>query len=234
MECKAVLNCDCADLLDFGKASISPEEQGDKLALALFSGTTSNGTWEPFGTPTDQQSALQQDASEPGKAGWELALVASVSNLSNPTNTPMAGGFDPLLLTSMYDQGAVLQNQRAAAVPAGSASSVAIPNRPASSFLALPAPPGGMSLPVTGEDPFAASAVVPPPAYVQMADLTTKQQLLAQEQTMWQKYQMDGMRGEASFMRLYNNPYAGMAPQSSLALPYYGVGMPVANQYASY
>lgn len=216
-----------------GKATISAEEEGNKLALALFSGTTTNGTWESFTADEDQQSALQ-NASEHGKAGWELALVASVSNLSKPSNAPMAGGFDPLLLDSMYSQGAVLQKQAANAMPAGSASSVAIPNRPASAFLALPAPPGGMPLPVSGEDPFAASALVPPPPYVQMADLTKKQQLLTQEQVMWQQYQSEGMRGEAGFMKLFNNPYAGIAPQSALSLPYYHMGMPVAGYHAPY
>ncbi len=141
----------------------------------------------------------------------------------------MAGGFDPLLLTSMYDQGATRQKQSAAAIPAGSASSVCIPNRPSSSFLALPAPPGAMPLPESGEDPFAASVVIPPPSYVQIADMSKKQQLLVQEQMMWQKYQSDGMRGEQSFMKLYSNPYMGTVPQKSFDFHHYGVGMPIGN-----
>ncbi len=148
----------------------------------------------------------------------------------------MAGGFDPLLLNSMYDQGAVWHKQAAAAIPAGSASSVCIPNRPASSFLALPAPPGAMPLAESGEDPFAASAVIPPPSYVQMADLTKKQQLLTQEQLLWQKYQSDGMQGEQSFMKLHSNPYVGVVPLNSfpyysVGMPHYGVGMPIGNYY---
>jgi hypothetical protein len=99
--------------------------------------------------------------------------------------------------------------------------------------LALPAPPGATPLPAAGggEDPFAASAIVPPPAYVQMADLTKKQQLLAQEQVLWQQYQMNGMRGELNLMSINNNnnPYASGMLHQSIAAPFYGVGMPVQN-----
>jgi len=221
-----------ADLLDLDKPTISQQDQENRLALALFSGTsqTSNSSWEAFGSDQGLQvsgGALQ--SADSGKAGWELALVTSVSNLSKPTSATMAGGFDPLLLTSMYDQGATRQKQAAAAIPAGSASSVCIPNRPSSSFLALPAPPGAMPLPESGEDPFAASVVIPPPSYVQIADMSKKQQLLVQEQMMWQKYQSDGMRGEQSFMKLYSNPYMGTVPQNSFGFHHYGVGMPIGN-----
>lgn len=222
------------DLLDLDKATISAEDQSNKFALALFSTSstaTTTDTWESFDNSKDHQSALQKfDAAESGKAGWELALVASASDISKPLppNRPMAGGFDPLLLDSMYSHGEVIQKQAASAVPSGSASSVAIPNRPQSSFLALPAPPGGMPLPVNGEDPFSASTMIPPPPYVQMADLTTKQELLTQEQIMWQRYQMEGMRGEASFMKLFSNPYAAMpAPNPTMYQNPYQVGMPV-------
>ncbi|CAK9867342.1 unnamed protein product [Sphagnum jensenii] len=222
------------DLLDLDKPTISQQDQENRLALALFSGTsqTSNSSWEAFASDRGSQlsgGALQSDAADSGKAGWELALVASVSNLSKPTSATMAGGFDPLLLTSMYDQGATRQKQAATTIPAGSASSVCIPNRPSSSFLALPAPPGAMPLPESGEDPFAASAVIPPPSYVQIADMSKKQQLLVQEQMMWQKYQSDGMRGEQSFMKLYSNPYMGTVPQNSFGFHHYGVGMPIGN-----
>jgi hypothetical protein len=231
------------DLLNLDKVTISQQDQEDRLALALFSGTsgttTVNSSWEAFGSDQSTQAnsgSLQSEPGDSGKAGWELALVASASNLSKPIGAPMAGGFDPLLLNSMYDQGAVWHKQAAAAIPAGSASSVCIPNRPASSFLALPAPPGAMPLAESGEDPFAASAVIPPPSYVQMADMTKKQQLLTQEQLLWQKYQSDGMQGEQSFMKLHSNPYVGVVPLNSfpyysVGMPHYGVGMPIGNYY---
>ncbi|CAM6051815.1 unnamed protein product [Sphagnum compactum] len=222
------------DLLNLDEP-ISAAEHEDKLALALFSdGPTGKTTWEPFGSkdPATQESNGSWETSGNGKVGWELALVSSTtSNLSKPRNGTLAGGFDPLLLSSMYQQGEVRQQQAAAIAIAaqGSASSVALPvNRsPASSLLALPAPPGAMPLTVGGEDPFAASAMVPPPAYVQMADLTKKQQLLAQEQALWQQYQMNGMQGQLSLM---NNPYASGMMHQTMAPPFYsGMGMPVQN-----
>jgi hypothetical protein len=223
-----------ADLLNLDEP-ISAAEHEDKLALALFSdGPTGKTTWEPFGSkdPAAQESNGSWETSGNGKVGWELALVSSTtSNLSKPRNGTLAGGFDPLLLSSMYQQGEVRQQQAAATAIAaqGSASSVALPvNRsPGSSLLALPAPPGAMPLTVGGEDPFAASAMVPPPAYVQMADLTKKQQLLAQEQALWQQYQMNGMQGQLSLM---NNPYASGMMHQTMAPPFYsGVGMSVQN-----
>ncbi|CAM6012427.1 unnamed protein product [Sphagnum balticum] len=229
------------DLLDLDQP-ISAAEHENKLALALFSdGATGNNTkWEPFGSsdPATQENNgnWQTTGMKNGKAGWELALVSSTtSNLSKPSNGTLAGGFDPLLLSSMYQQGEVRQQQAVAAAVAmqGSASSVALPSsRPGSSFLALPAPPGATPPPAAGgEDPFAASAIVPPPAYVQMADLTKKQQLLAQEQVLWQQYQMNGMQGELSLMSINNNnnPYASGMLHQSIAAPFYGVGMPVQN-----
>ncbi|CAK9263988.1 unnamed protein product [Sphagnum jensenii] len=222
------------DLLNLDEP-ISAAEHEDKLALALFSdGPTGKTTWEPFGSkdPAAQESNGSWETSGNGKVGWELALVSSTtSNQSKPRNGTLAGGFDPLLLSSMYQQGEVRQQQAAATAIAaqGSASSVALPvNRsPGSSLLALPAPPGAMPLTVGGEDPFAASAMVPPPAYVQMADLTKKQQLLAQEQALWQQYQMNGMQGQLSLM---NNPYASGMMHQTMAPPFYsGVGMSVQN-----
>lgn len=226
-----------ADLLNMDKATVSSEEQENRLALALFSdGATTTPKWEPFGSAEQSTSAPAgnwQDSMD-GKAGWELALVESTSHISKPQTGTLAGGLDSLLLTSMYDQGLVNQQQAIsqAAAAQGSASSVAILPRPASTFLALPAPPGETAAPVGGHDPFAASAVVPPPAYVQMADLTKKQQHLTQEQAVWQQYQMDGMRGEHSFMK---NPYgAPVMPQQNMAGPYYNVGMPMHNPYVTY
>ncbi|TVU04417.1 hypothetical protein EJB05_50021, partial [Eragrostis curvula] len=101
---------------------------------------------------------------------------------------------DPLLLGGMYDQGAV-RHQVAAQAASGSASSVAFPGRGgAAPVLALPAPDGTVM--TIGGDPFAASLAVPPPAYVQMAEMERKQQLLVQEQHMWAQYRQSGMQGQ--------------------------------------
>ncbi|BFI30869.1 hypothetical protein MPTK2_3g16270 [Marchantia polymorpha subsp. ruderalis] len=216
-----------ADLLNLGEGALTAEEQEDRLALALFTpGGGANGSWESFG-PGDQRnkpSTTDAFAELAGKAGWELALVETASNLSQQKQDTLAGGFNPLLLDSMYEQADA--NRRLATVPTGSESSVAISTgagRPASGVLALPAP---VAVAMPGQDPFAASQVVPPPPYVQMSDMLKKQQLLAQEQQMWQQYQNEGMQGYYSMMRVYNNGPVYSPPQNSLAFPYQGHGTP--------
>lgn len=201
-----------ADLVDFGDATISTQEHGDRLALALFSDT---GSSDAFSSGGGQGAGMQNSNDERSAAGWELALMASSSELSKPNKNIMAGGFDHLLLDSMYEQ-ALDQKKSFASIPAGSASSVALPGRPASSFLALPAPVAQV-----GEDPFAASVSVPPPSYVQMSDMTQKQQLLVQEQQLWYQYQRDGMQGYNGLMKFYNNGYSTPF-QNIYRVPYYG------------
>lgn len=198
------------DLLEFDDEPISAQEHGDRLALALFSDTAGGSTTQ--GTQGSNGVSL----GERPLAGWELALVESSSELAKPANNALAGGFNNLLLTSMYEQATVNQKV-AASVPSGSASSVAIPGRPASSYLALPAPVGAQ----LGEDPFAASMTVPPPPYVQMADMRQKQQLLVQEQQTWYMYQRDGMQGTNGLMK-FHNPSYGSTFQSNQRFPYYG------------
>ncbi|XP_072997717.1 probable clathrin assembly protein At4g32285 [Typha latifolia] len=218
-------------LLDLREDTVTADEQGNKLALALFSGPPAangtNGSWEAF--PANGQSevtsAWQTPAADPGKADWELALVETASNLSKQKAT-LAGGFDPLLLNGMYDQGAVKQ-QVNAQISGGSASSVALPGpgRNATPVLALPAPDGTVQ--TIGGDPFAASLSVPPPSYVQMSDMEKKQQLLVQEQQLWQHYQREGMQGQSSLAKLNNN--YGFVPNP--AMPY---GMPISGNGGYY
>ncbi|KAH7435401.1 hypothetical protein KP509_06G063100 [Ceratopteris richardii] len=116
------------DLLAFDNEPVSVEEHGDRLALALFSDTVGTG-----GSNPQLQSSNAMFTGERPLEGWELALVESASEISKPLNNTLAGGFNNLLLDSMYDQ-QVVNQKVAASVPAGSASSVAIPGRPASSF----------------------------------------------------------------------------------------------------
>ncbi|CAN6451552.1 unnamed protein product [Victoria cruziana] len=212
------------DLLNLAEDAPSADDQGNRLALALFSGTPAKkDSWEAFPSNAGQEvtSAWQTPLAEPGKADWELALVESASNLSKQKAT-LAGGFDPLLLDGMYDQGTSRQVMSVYASTGGSASSVALPNpdKLKTGVLALPAPTG---TPVAEglQDPFAASLTVPPPSYVQMADIEKKQQLLVQEQVMWQQYARDGMQGQVGLTRT-----AGANP--SFYMPY---GMPPANGY---
>ncbi|XP_009759128.1 putative clathrin assembly protein At2g25430 [Nicotiana tabacum] len=223
------------DLVDLREEGVTADDQGNKFALALFAGPgTNNGSWEAFpgNGETQVTSAWQNPAAEIGKADWELALVETASHLSNQ-KAALGGGLDPLLLNGMYDQGMVRQHVSTAQLSGGSASSVALPGpgKSATPVLALPAPDGTVQ--TVGQDPFAASLTVPPPSYVQMADLEKKQQLLVQEQVVWQQYARDGMQGQTSLSKINTGGYYG--PQTA-AMPYgmppvNGVGLPPAAGY---
>ncbi|KAK7264902.1 hypothetical protein RJT34_32515 [Clitoria ternatea] len=196
------------DLVNLRDDGISADEQGNKLALALFSGPAtvrSEGSWEAFPSNGGHEvtSAWQTPAAEPGKADWELALVETTSNLSKQ-KADLGGGFDPLLLNGMYDQGTVRQHVSTTQLSGGSASSVALPvpgGKSGTPVLALPAPDGTVKV-VGPQDPFAASLSVPPPSYVQIADMERKQHLLVQEQMLWQQYGRDGMQGQVGLTRV--------------------------------
>ncbi|KAH7866382.1 hypothetical protein Vadar_019681 [Vaccinium darrowii] len=190
-----------ANLLDLGEDEATSQEYGDKLALALFDGgppaTTSGATttqpWEAF---KDTEN-------------WETALVQSASHLSNQ-QASLPGGFDMMLLDGMYQQGATTQAIASSGYAAtGSASSMAFGSAGRPAMLALPAPPmaGGSAATLTSADPFAASLPVPPPSYVQMAEMEKKQRLVVEEQLMWQQYARDGIQGQIGFTKMQPNPY---------------------------
>ncbi|KAL1554856.1 putative clathrin assembly protein [Salvia divinorum] len=173
---------------------VSVDQESNKLALSLFS------EWVEFPEygegKVSSASAWENPAAERGKADWEVVLVESASNLSMQ-QVEMGGGLDALLLNGMYDQGAVQHDFEASRMIGGSASSVALPrlmSGGATEVLALaPAPD------VAQKDPFAASLSVPPPPYVQMADLEMKRELLAQEQQLWQRQASNGMQGQLMY-----------------------------------
>ncbi|XP_045789980.1 putative clathrin assembly protein At1g03050 [Trifolium pratense] len=159
------------DLLDLGDDIIVTKQDYDenKLALALFDGElpTSNSTqalpWHAFDDESD----------------WETTLVQSSSNLPNQKPS-LGGGFDTLLLDSMYQQAPTsMQGVNGYGT-----------------MLALPAPTSSNN---GSYDPFAASLAVAPPAYVQMTEIEKRQRLLAEEQAMWQLYANSGMQGHVGF-----------------------------------
>lgn len=216
------------DLMDLREESLTADDQGNRFALALFAGPAANkgnGNWEAFGSNGESEvtSAWQNPAAEAGKADWELALVETTSNLEKQ-KAAMGGGLDPLLLNGMYDQGMVRQHVSTSQLTGGSASSVALPGKSATPVLALPAPDG--SVQAVGGDPFAASLSVPPPSYVQMADIEKKQQLLVQEQMVWQQYARDGMQGQGSLTKINGGGY--VTPGQPPMMPY---GVPPVNGY---
>ncbi|GAB2284922.1 hypothetical protein Dimus_019375 [Dionaea muscipula] len=225
------------DLVNLRDDDVTADVQGNKLALALFAGTATgaNGSsWQAFPSNGEPEvtSAWQTPAAEPGKADWELALVESASNLVNQ-KAALGGGLDPLLLDGMYDQGLVRQHVGSAQLSGGSASSVALPGPGKTTpVLALPAPDGTVQ--AVGQDPFAASLSFSPPSYVQMAEMEKKQQLLVQEQVVWQHYARDGMQGAASLAKINGAGYyypPGVAPMMMPpgAMPTMPYGIPPVN-----
>ncbi|KAK4257415.1 hypothetical protein QN277_007008 [Acacia crassicarpa] len=217
-------------LVDLRDNANSADEQGNRLALALFSGpptVKSEGSWEAFPSDggSEVTSAWQTPAAEPGKADWELALVESTSNLSRQ-KADLAGGFDSLLLNGMYDQGAVRQHVSTSQISGGSASSVALPGKNATQVLALPAPDGTVQA-IGPQDPFAASLTVPPPSYVQMAEMERKQEMLVHEQQIWQQYGRNGMQGQVGLAKVAGGGSGFIASGSQpMMMPY---GMPQHN-----
>ncbi|KAL2236213.1 UNVERIFIED_CONTAM: putative clathrin assembly protein [Sesamum indicum] len=230
------------DLVNLRDEGVTADDQGNKLALALFAGPAANNgnsSWEAFPSDGGSQvtSAWQNPAAETGKADWELALVESASHLSKQ-QAAMGGGLDPLLLNGMYDQGVVRQHVSTTQLTGGSASSVALPGPGTSKtpVLALPAPDGTVQ--TVGQDPFAASLAIPPPAYVQMADMEKKQHFLVQEQMVWQQYSREGMQGQASLSKIGTGGYypPGVQPVMPYGMPpVNGAGIPPAGYpYAPY
>ncbi|KVH93798.1 probable clathrin assembly protein At4g32285 [Cynara cardunculus var. scolymus] len=176
------------DLLNLKDDTVPADDHRNTLALVLLSGPPSaegKGSWEVFSNGENEKtSAWQTPVAESGKADWELALVESASNLPKQ-KANIAGGLDPVMLNGIYEQGGVSYNQ----VGEGSTSSMVTYGlgRSATPVLALPAPNETVQ-PVDPQDPFAASLMVPPPPYVQLADLEKKQSFLAQGQQAWQQY----------------------------------------------
>ncbi|KAK2352596.1 putative clathrin assembly protein [Trifolium repens] len=179
------------DLLDLGDIIVTKQDYDEnKLALALFDGElpTSNNSiqalpWHAFDDVSD----------------WETTLVQSSSNLPNQKPS-LGGGFDTLLLDSMYQQAPTsMQGVNGYGT-----------------MLALPAPTSSRN---GFEDPFAASLVVAPPAYVQMTEIEKRQRLLAEEQAMWQQFATSGMQGHVGFttQQQPSNLYMGGYQQN-----YYG------------
>jgi hypothetical protein len=172
-------------------------------------------------------------SSSSSATGWELALIEAESEISKPRaakTEPLAGGFNNLLLESLYEQAETRQKTMAAIAPVGSASSVAVLGHAQSNFLALPAPPSAAT--ALSHDPFAASVSVPPPAYVQMSEMRHKQQLLVQEQQQWLQYQQMLHPQAPAYSALVppkypNNPFGAASafqqpPPTAYSASYYG------------
>ncbi|KAK6941678.1 AP180 N-terminal homology (ANTH) domain [Dillenia turbinata] len=228
-----------SDLVDLSDDFVLADDEGNKLALALFSGPPSanaNGSsLEAFSSNGEPEvtSAWQTPAAESGEVDWELALVESASNLSRQ-KADFAGGFDSLLLNGMFDQGVVRQHVNSSQTGIGSESSVALPGK--NSMFALPALTGTVQ--AIRQDPFAASLLVPPPSDVQVADMEKKQNLLVREQQLWLQYGRDGMQGQVGLANIggasgyYGAMTPSVMPYSIPSLP--SIGQPGGYHYPTY
>ncbi|KAL8223426.1 hypothetical protein R6Q57_018901 [Mikania cordata] len=168
------------DLLNLKEDVASPAaNHSNTLAVSLFSGPKTDettGSWEVFSCAgkSDKAAVMQTPIVAGGKPDWELALVESTSN---PSKHKV---LDPVFLNEMYDQGQVTEH--------GGCNQMSVPP-----MLALPAPSERAQTVtmVDPHDPFAASLMVPPPSYVQLADMEKKKGFLLQEQQqqVWQPYE---------------------------------------------
>ncbi|CAA2969143.1 clathrin assembly At5g57200 [Olea europaea subsp. europaea] len=145
------------DLLGLNEVNPKAVELDENNALAL-------SIIQPGNNSTLPSNAL----SEIGKtSGWELALVTAPSNHTSQTaETKLAGGFDKLLLDSLYEDDASrrqiqLQN---AGYSAGYGYEMTAPN------------------PFEQHDPFAMSNNIAPPISVQMAMMSQQEQMIMHQQ----------------------------------------------------
>ncbi|XP_021725003.1 putative clathrin assembly protein At5g57200 [Chenopodium quinoa] len=151
------------DLL--GLQEINPKaaelEEMNALALAII---------QPGGENRSSASNALTEFS--GTSGWELALVTTPSNINStpPTDTKLAGGFDSLLLNSLYeDENArrQLQMQNAGYGPYGMGAGATQVHNPYEQQ----------------QDPFFMSNNFAPPTNVQMAmSQQHQQQIMMQQQ----------------------------------------------------
>ncbi|KAL0302601.1 UNVERIFIED_CONTAM: putative clathrin assembly protein [Sesamum calycinum] len=187
------------DLL--GLIELNPEamriEQNNALALAIV---------EPGTEPPSSHNAL----AEIGKtSGWELALVTAPSNINKPqrTETKMAGGFDNLLLDSLYEDDATRRTLQlhSAGYNTSYGYELALPN------------------PFTQQhDPFAMSNNIAPPTNVQMALMSQQEQIMMQQQQQQQQQQQ-------TLMMVPHNPYT--AQYSAQPMPPFGSANPFGDPF---
>ncbi|KAM0833783.1 hypothetical protein ACQ4PT_064065 [Festuca glaucescens] len=131
-------------------------EEHNALALAIVA-------------PGDQNNAPTcLDLFSGSTSGWELALVtAPSSHTSQPIETKLAGGFDKLLLDSLYEDEA--RRQQIASMTYHGSS--------------------GQANPFETNDPFAMSNSFKPPSNVQLAMVTQQQHYFQAQQHQQQYYQ---------------------------------------------
>ncbi|XP_052160224.1 putative clathrin assembly protein At5g57200 isoform X1 [Oryza glaberrima] len=146
------------DLLNFDEEVnplIANIEESNALALAIVAPGNEN------------KASASQDLFALDKSGWELALVTAPStHTSRPVDNQLAGGFDKLLLDSLYEDEARRQ-QIASATYTGSVA----------------------GNPFDPNDPFAMSNNFAPPSNVQLAMMQQQHQYYQEQQQQYYQIQ---------------------------------------------
>lgn len=183
---------DNSDLLGLGDfhPSASALEESNALALAIVpSGPNSNGN-----TTYNQGPEMNL---APGATGWELALVTNPSsNGTAQNNSKLGGGFDQLILDSLYEDALVRH----------------VPYALSSGSYATNPFETGSSMQSGFQDPFIASSRVAPPPNVQLAVMAQQQQAMMFQQQQALLPQQQQMMGAQAGANPFNNPYAVNVP----------------------
>ncbi|KAJ6758901.1 CLATHRIN ASSEMBLY PLANT-LIKE PROTEIN [Salix koriyanagi] len=158
--------------------------------------------------PLSSSNALSE-LGKPNATGWELALVTTPSNpTSQQAQNKMGGGFDRLLLDSLYEDDAARRQIQLQNAGYGYGATA-------------------MSNPFEQQDPFAMSTSISPPTNVQMAMMAQQQQQYQQQQmTIQQHYQQN------QSMSMVPYQYQPQYPQQQM--PQMGPANPFADEFSSF
>ncbi|KAK8543613.1 hypothetical protein V6N13_076414 [Hibiscus sabdariffa] len=166
-------------------------EESNALALAIV--------------PAGNGSTPNPGLSEIGGTGWELALVTTPSNYSTPpTESKLAGGFDKLLLDSLYEDDAARKQIQYKNAGYRVEDMNNVQQNPFQQYQ---------------HDPFIMSSNFAPPTNVQMASLAQQQQQFQQQQQQmmmmpYQYPQQQQMQHTASF-NPFGDPFFNLPPSST-------------------
>ncbi|CAK9182374.1 unnamed protein product [Ilex paraguariensis] len=204
---------------------IAPEEPGDLLGLNEINPKAaeleeSNAMALAIFQPGHDPFSMNHGLSEIGKtSGWELALVTTPSNNnSQASERKLAGGFDKLLLDSLYeDDTARRQIQLANAgyntgYSTGYEYGTTVPN------------------PFDHQDPFIMSNNIAPPTNVQMA-LMAQQHQHQHQQMMMQQQQQQQQQLQQNMMMMVPHQYSQQQMLSQQQMPYMGSSNPFGDPF---
>ncbi|XP_066370422.1 putative clathrin assembly protein At5g57200 isoform X4 [Miscanthus floridulus] len=166
---------------------IADLEESNALALAIVAPGNEN------------KMSTSRDLSALDKAGWELALVTAPSNHTNQqVGNQLAGGFDKLLLDSLYEDEARRQQIASVTYTGSLAANPFDPN-----------------------DPFVMSNSFAPPSNVQLAMMAEQQQYYqAQQQQYYQVQQQQQMVMLPPQTYQQQSQYSAPSSQPGLSNPF--------------